>query len=216
MPPAALSRLTATAGTLLPGPFEAYALSGTRQDKGASLCDGLDQAALPQLADCLTNRAAGDIEFLFQVLLARDGAARLNLSAPDALGEDVSELPVDRDRSLSIEHVKTVIDQGRLPTFVYVHGRPCTTEATLLPAKGPRRRGEIRMHLPHRPSWNCRACGQPWPCEQYRQACLAEPTDSIGLATRMEGHRRQAAADLHEDGEGALRMRFLGWIKERS
>lgn len=29
------------------------------------------------------------------------------------------------------------------------------------------------MHLPGRPHWGCKACGQPWPCETARTELLA-------------------------------------------
>lgn len=29
-------------------------------------------------------------------------------------------------------------------------------------------------HIAQRPSWDCRACGEPWPCDPAREALTAE------------------------------------------
>lgn len=68
-------------------------------------------------------------------------------------------------------------------------------------------------HLPQRPLWTCRACGQPWPCWTYRDDALAE-LGAVRLALRMEGHRLQAAQELPDADEG-LWHRFLGWTRSR-
>lgn len=73
-------------------------------------------------------------------------------------------------------------------------------------------------HLPLRPLWLCRRCGQPWPCGAAKLALLAEYQDSpVSLFLYLAGCLHGAIDDLHrlnpsETGSAAdLFDRFLGW-----
>lgn len=73
-------------------------------------------------------------------------------------------------------------------------------------------------HLPLRPLWLCRRCGQPWPCGQARLALIAEyRANAIGLFLHMAGRLYEAIDDLHRLNPSAtgdatdLFDRFLGW-----
>ncbi|HWB35972.1 MAG TPA: hypothetical protein VHA75_08105 [Rugosimonospora sp.] len=68
-------------------------------------------------------------------------------------------------------------------------------------------------HLPSRPDWTCRTCGDPWPCVLRRADLLAEylghPAE---LAMFLAVCMADAAKDL-DTRPGELVERFLGWIR---
>ncbi|WSA89717.1 hypothetical protein OIE47_06735 [Micromonospora sp. NBC_01796] len=75
-----------------------------------------------------------------------------------------------------------------------------------------------RKHLPLRPIWLCRTCGQPWPCGRAKLDLLAEYEGSrVGLCLYLATLLCDAIDDLHKlnpgtTGSGAgLFDRFLGW-----
>ena len=78
--------------------------------------------------------------------------------------------------------------------------------------------GEPVEHLPLRPLWLCRRCGQPWPCGAAKLALLAEYQDNrVSLFLYLAGCLHDAINDLHrlnpaETGTAAgMFDRFLGW-----
>jgi hypothetical protein len=73
-------------------------------------------------------------------------------------------------------------------------------------------------HLPLRPLWLCRACGQPWPCGGAKLALLASYQDGqLNLLLYLSGRLHEAIDDLHRlnpSTTGDVRDlfdRFLGW-----
>ncbi|MEH1053803.1 hypothetical protein V6U89_01105 [Micromonospora sp. CPCC 206171] len=73
-------------------------------------------------------------------------------------------------------------------------------------------------HLPLRPLWLCRACGQPWPCGRAKLALLTSYQDSrLNLLLYLSGRLHEAIDDLHRlnaSTTGDVRDlfdRFLGW-----
>lgn len=73
-------------------------------------------------------------------------------------------------------------------------------------------------HLPRRPHWSCRRCGQPWPCGRARLALVAEYHDNtVSLFLYLAGLLWEAIEDLHRFNPSAagdatdLFDRFLGW-----
>ncbi|MET8152649.1 hypothetical protein ACIBSW_30030 [Actinoplanes sp. NPDC049668] len=65
-------------------------------------------------------------------------------------------------------------------------------------------------HVEERPGWDCRACGEPWPCEPARKDLAAElsPTSlRIHMWIRLE----PAALDLPSGTARELFDRFLRW-----
>ncbi|MEH0986135.1 hypothetical protein [Micromonospora sp. CPCC 205556] len=73
-------------------------------------------------------------------------------------------------------------------------------------------------HLPLRPLWLCRRCGQPWPCGRARLVLVAEYRDNtVGLFLYLAGLLYEAIDDLHQLNPSAggdvkgLFDRFLGW-----
>lgn len=90
---------------------------------------------------------------------------------------------------------------------------------------GPQRRPSAHRtappaveHLPLRPLWLCRRCGQPWPCGAARLALVAEYQDNpVSLFVYLAGCMHDAIDDLHrlrpsETGSVAdMFDRFLGW-----
>lgn len=78
--------------------------------------------------------------------------------------------------------------------------------------------GELVEHLPLRPLWLCRRCGQPWPCGAAKLALLTEYQDNrVSLFLYLAGCLHDAINDLHrlnpaETGTAAgMFDRFLGW-----
>jgi hypothetical protein len=73
-------------------------------------------------------------------------------------------------------------------------------------------------HLPLRPLWLCRRCGQPWPCGEAKLALVAEYGNSpVNLFLYLAGCLHDAIDDLHrlhpsDTGTTAgIFDRFLGW-----
>ncbi|WP_353505510.1 hypothetical protein [Verrucosispora sp. ts21] len=73
-------------------------------------------------------------------------------------------------------------------------------------------------HLPLRPLWLCRTCGQPWPCGRAKLDLLASYRDSsLSLFIYLAGLLHEAIDDLHRldpRSTGDVRDlfdRFLGW-----
>ena len=71
-------------------------------------------------------------------------------------------------------------------------------------------------HLHGRPAWDCRACGQPWPCANAKVNLAAEFTGFPSvLAIYMAAQMHDALLDLTAHGEAPppdLYDRFLSWI----
>ncbi|MEU4716197.1 hypothetical protein AB0F73_21460 [Micromonospora purpureochromogenes] len=73
-------------------------------------------------------------------------------------------------------------------------------------------------HLPMRPLWLCRRCGQPWPCGAAKLALVAEYRDTpVSLFLYLAGCLHDAIDDLHRLNPGVtgsaadMFARFLGW-----
>ncbi|WP_229069768.1 hypothetical protein [Actinoplanes sp. DH11] len=70
--------------------------------------------------------------------------------------------------------------------------------------------GDPADHTPARPSWNCHACGHPWPCQSARER-LARDHGRVELAVLMWEHIEEAARDMPRSSASALFDRFLRW-----
>ncbi|MEV1331176.1 hypothetical protein AB0J20_16545 [Micromonospora costi] len=73
-------------------------------------------------------------------------------------------------------------------------------------------------HLPLRPLWLCRRCGQPWPCGAAKLALLAEYREApVSLFLYLASCLHDAIDDLHRLNPGVTGSaadmfdRFLGW-----
>ncbi|HEX8631241.1 MAG TPA: hypothetical protein VF755_24035 [Catenuloplanes sp.] len=69
-------------------------------------------------------------------------------------------------------------------------------------------------HVPARPSWECSACGRPWPCAPAR-AELSEAFDPVELGVLAGERLAEAAGDLPALSPEQLFERFLGWTRPR-
>lgn len=67
-------------------------------------------------------------------------------------------------------------------------------------------------HTPHRPSWDCNACGEPWPCEPAREA-LAAALDEIDLAMYAWQRLEEAAGELVDLPLREFFARFIKWTR---
>jgi hypothetical protein len=67
-------------------------------------------------------------------------------------------------------------------------------------------------HVGERPSWDCRSCGRPWPCDPAREALAAE-LGPIQLAMYAWANLEQAAGDLPGMPVGEMFDRFLAWTR---
>lgn len=65
-------------------------------------------------------------------------------------------------------------------------------------------------HTETRPSWDCRACGKPWPCDPAREA-LATELSLIEVRTLMWMRLEEAALELPPGPVTELFERFLHW-----
>jgi len=71
-------------------------------------------------------------------------------------------------------------------------------------------------HMAARPLWDCRACGEPWPCEPARAALMAERGMTVTrLTITMTAFLHAAVADgLHRQvPDGGLYSRFILWTR---
>jgi len=65
-------------------------------------------------------------------------------------------------------------------------------------------------HIEERPSWDCRACGKPWPCDPAREE-LAAALDPTALRSQMWTRLEMAVSDLPPGPSAELFERFLRW-----
>lgn len=67
-------------------------------------------------------------------------------------------------------------------------------------------------HSAARPSWDCRVCDQPWPCDPAREALVGE-MDSVQLAMYLWVNLEEAAGDLPTTPPREFFDRFLSWSR---
>jgi hypothetical protein len=71
-------------------------------------------------------------------------------------------------------------------------------------------------HLSLRPSWDCLACGRPWPCANAKEVMLSEFRNFPTVLTiYMSAQMHDALDDLTANGRQVppdLYDRFLTWI----
>jgi hypothetical protein len=65
-------------------------------------------------------------------------------------------------------------------------------------------------HIEERPSWDCGACGKPWPCDPAREE-LAAALDPVALRIQMWTRLEVAALDMPHGPASELFERFLRW-----
>jgi hypothetical protein len=75
-------------------------------------------------------------------------------------------------------------------------------------------------HLHDRPTWKCRACGQPWPCANAK-ARLTDEFERFPsvLEIYLTAQMHDAASDLTAHGTDPppdLYERFLAWVDRDS
>ncbi len=72
-------------------------------------------------------------------------------------------------------------------------------------------------HLRDRPSWDCLACGRPWPCAHAKAELLSEfQQHPSSLTIYMSSYMGEALNDLTAHGEVPppdLYERFLSWVR---
>lgn len=69
--------------------------------------------------------------------------------------------------------------------------------------------GECVDHDAERPSWCCRACGEPWPCGPARERLVSE-MDKVTLAIYLWVNLEEAVRDV-KDSPSQLFDRFIRW-----
>lgn len=73
----------------------------------------------------------------------------------------------------------------------------------------------MTIHSPVTPAWNCRGCGQDWPCRSRRRQLIAEYGEArLALAAYLGRFLVCAAVDLRHVPAGWLHNRFVGWAGE--
>jgi hypothetical protein len=78
---------------------------------------------------------------------------------------------------------------------------------------------ELPVHAPDRPSWLCRACAEPWPCEQEKATLLFASGGDLQYVVLYLGlYLVDAVSDLYPGTQYAdlkpLVQRFLGWVRD--
>ena len=68
----------------------------------------------------------------------------------------------------------------------------------------------VEDHTAERPSWDCRSCGKPWPCDPARERLIAE-LDRVQLAIYMWVNLEEAAHDMPKGPADELFERFIKW-----
>ena len=69
-------------------------------------------------------------------------------------------------------------------------------------------------HQPDRPGWDCRSCGQPWPCPPARvRLGEAYGRDRVGLGMYLGGLLFVAAAEIPAATPQELFERFVAWTR---
>jgi hypothetical protein len=67
-------------------------------------------------------------------------------------------------------------------------------------------------HQPIRPSWDCRACDKPWPCDPAR-AWLTLIYPRTTLSMHAAERLAEAALDVPTTTPAELFERFLAWTR---
>jgi hypothetical protein len=77
---------------------------------------------------------------------------------------------------------------------------------------GSRRVITAHEHVATRPSWDCRACGKPWPCDPARENLLAE-MGRVNLSVYMWANLEEAIRDLPKGPPSEMFERFIRWTR---
>ncbi len=68
-------------------------------------------------------------------------------------------------------------------------------------------------HIEERPSWDCGACGKPWPCDPAREE-LAATLTPVAPRTQMWTRLEEAAQDMPTTPAREPFERFIGWLAD--
>lgn len=68
------------------------------------------------------------------------------------------------------------------------------------------------LHVPDRPSWQCRQCGAAWPCEPAKDDIVAT-TDRTCRMIYLGLHLADAIVDQPGADPAAVFDRFVGWAR---
>lgn len=66
-------------------------------------------------------------------------------------------------------------------------------------------------HVAERPSWDCVACGKPWPCDPARERIKADMPDPTQQRIYLWLHLEEAAEQLPPMPVAEAIERFLSW-----
>ncbi|MEQ4301199.1 flavin reductase [Plantactinospora sp. B6F1] len=73
-----------------------------------------------------------------------------------------------------------------------------------------------RRHVPAHPSYRCRACGAPWPCQQARLALVtAFRGDRVGLMVYLGAQLARALRERPDVHPALLAGQILYWVPRR-
>lgn len=67
------------------------------------------------------------------------------------------------------------------------------------------------VHSASRPSWDCRACGQPWPCDPAREELIAQTPNVSALATAGWAYLDEFVRDQPTGPPAEAFDRFIRW-----
>jgi hypothetical protein len=75
--------------------------------------------------------------------------------------------------------------------------------------------GELEpAHVAARPSWTCRACFEPWPCELARKQLVVQTGGGTALAMAAWTYLEEFARDQGPGPLGEAFDRFIRWTRQ--
>jgi len=69
-------------------------------------------------------------------------------------------------------------------------------------------------HVPHRPTWTCRTCGDEWPCAPARELLMRQnETNPTSIAQLMWSYLEDYAFDAGPGPLSGAFDRFIAWTR---
>jgi hypothetical protein len=81
-----------------------------------------------------------------------------------------------------------------------------------LPQNPDDRGTEVTDHIAHRPTWDCRQCRKPWPCDPAREAFMAT-MNRVERAVLMWVYLEAAAEEIRDMPLDEIFARFIRWTR---
>lgn len=73
--------------------------------------------------------------------------------------------------------------------------------------------GRELTHVPARPSWDCSACGRPWPCDPAREELVVQTGGGTALVVAAWGYLEDWVRDRGPGPFSEAFERFILWTR---